>query len=255
MDLNLKIIDSESIVPLYKQLFHYLNSAIENHQFKPGDRIPSENELVQEFNISRVTIRRALQELAHQEKIVSVPGKGSFVLQPKIEPLTALTSFSENMRAQGYEPSYQDTAVAFISPTKQIQSHLKVSEQGRVLHIHRMMLADGVPMAIQNVYLAERVYRRNPSLFIPEVLNQISLYKLFELKLGLFLFRADEWVDASKATQEEAGLLHIKKDDSVLVIDRVTYSTTEPDPIEYVHQLYSASRYRYKVELFRSQRQ
>ena len=106
MDLNSRTIDSESIVPLYKQLFHYLNSAIQNHEFKPGDRIPSENELAREFNISRVTIRRALQELAQQEKIVSVPGKGSFVLQPKIEPLTALTSFSENMRAQGYEPSY-----------------------------------------------------------------------------------------------------------------------------------------------------
>jgi GntR family transcriptional regulator len=254
MDADPRTIDSESIVPLYKQLFHYLNSAIENHEFKPGDRIPSENELAREFNISRVTIRRALQELVHQEKIVSVPGKGSFVLQPKIEPLTALTSFSENMRAQGYEPSYQDTTVALISPTKQIQSHLNVSEKEQVLHIHRMMLADGVPMAIQNVYLAERVYRRNPSLFIPEVLNQISLYKLFELRLGIFLFRADEWVDASKATQEEATLLHIKKDDSVLVIDRVTYSANEPEPIEYVHQLYSASRYRYKVELFRSQR-
>lgn len=254
MDLNPKVIDSESIVPLYKQLFHYLNSAIESNQLKPGDRIPSENELAKEFNISRVTIRRALQELSHQEKIVSVPGKGSFVLKPKIEPLTALTSFSENMRAQGYEPSYRDTVVTFISPTKQIQSHLKVSEKERVLHIHRLMLADGIPMAIQNVYLAERVYRRNPSLFIPEILNQISLYKIFELELGLSLFRADEWVDASKATQEEADLLHIKKDDLVLVIDRVTYSTTEPDPIEFVHQLYNDSRYRYKVELFRSQR-
>ena len=252
MRLTPKIIDSESIVPLYKQLFNYLNAQIEGHQFKPGDRIPSESELAKEFNISRVTIRRALQELAHQEKIVSVPGKGSFVLQPKIEPLTALTSFSENMRAQGYEPSYQDTQVTVISPTKQIQAHLKVPEKEQVLHIHRMMLADGVPMAIQNVYLAERVYCRNRSLFVPEILNRISLYKLFELQLGLSLFRADEWVDASKATQEEAGLLQIKKDDSVLVIDRVTYAMTEPDPIEYVHQLYSASRYRYKVELFRS---
>jgi DNA-binding transcriptional MocR family regulator len=61
MDLNSRTIDSESIVPLYKQLFHYLNSAIENHEFKPGDRIPSENELAREFNISRVTIRHALQ--------------------------------------------------------------------------------------------------------------------------------------------------------------------------------------------------
>jgi GntR family transcriptional regulator len=254
MDLNSRTIDSENIVPLYKQLFHYLNSAIENHEFKPGDRIPSENELAREFNISRVTIRRALQELAHQEKIVSVPGKGSFVLQPKIEPLTALTSFSENMRAQGYEPSYQDAAVAFVTPSKQIQTHLKVAEKERVLHIHRIMLADGVPMAIQNVYLAKRIYGRNPALFIPDVLNQISLYKLFELKLGLFLFRADEWVDASKATEEEAGLLHVKQDDLLLIIDRVTYASNEPDPIEYVHQLYNAGRYRYKVELFRSRR-
>jgi GntR family transcriptional regulator len=183
-----------------------------------------------------------------------VPGKGSFVLQPKIEPLTALTSFSENMQAQGYEPSYQDANVALIRPTKQIQTHVKISDNEQVLNIHRIMLADGVPMAIQNVYLPERVYQRNPSLFVPEVLNQISLYKLFELRLGLFLFRADEWVDASKATQNEATLLHIKKEDSVLVIDRVTYSASEPDPIEYVHQLYSASRYRYKVELFRSHR-
>ncbi len=255
MDKSPKIIDSESIVPLYRQLFQYLNAAIDGRKFKPGDRIPSENELAKEFNISRVTIRRALQELAHQEKIISVPGKGCFVLQPKIEPLTALTSFSENMRAQGYEPSYQDAVVTFVSPIKNIQSHLKVTDQEQVLHIHRMMLADGMPMAIQNVYLAERVYRRNPSLFKPEILNRISLYKIFELELGLMLFRADEWVDSAKATQEEAALLHIKKDDCLLIIDRETYSISEPNPIEYVHQLYTATRYRYKVELFRSQRQ
>jgi len=254
MELNQKIIDSESIVPLYKQLFNHLNSAIDRHQLKPGDRLPSENELAREFNISRVTIRRALQELAHQGKIVSVPGKGSFVLQPKIEPLTALTSFSENMRAQGYEPSYRDTIVTFIKANEKIQSHLKVSKSERVLHIHRMMLADEVPMAILNVYLAEWVYQSNLTLFTPETLNQISLYKLFELEMGLSLFKADEWVDVSRARQVEADLLHIKKDDLVFVIDRVTYSTNNLNPIEYVHQLYNANRYRYKVELFRSQR-
>jgi GntR family transcriptional regulator len=252
---NTKSMNSESVVPLYKQLYQYLDSAIKSHQFNPGDRIPSESELAKEFKISRVTIRRALQELAHQEKIVSVPGKGCFVLQPKIEPLTALTSFSENMRSQGYEPSYKDALVAFVHPNQKIQTHLKVSEKEKVIHIHRMMLADGAPMAIQNVYLPKRVYGRNPSLFVPEVLNRISLYKLFEFELGIKLFRADEWVDAAKATQDEAALLQIKKDNSVLVIDRVTYASVQKDPIEYVHQIYTAMRYRYKVELFRSQRQ
>jgi GntR family transcriptional regulator len=254
MDSKPIIVDSESIVPLYKQLFNHLNSAINKHHLKPGDRLPSESEMAKEFNISRVTIRRALQELAHQGKIISVPGKGSFVLQPKIEPLTALTSFSENMRAQGYEPSYRDTVVTFIKPTEKIKSNLNISESERVLHIHRMMLADEEPMAILNGYLPEWVYKREPSLFTPETLNQISLYKLLELELGLSLFKADEWVDVSKASQEEADLLHINKGDLVFVIDRLTYSTDDPNPIEYVHQLYNANRYRYKVELFRSQR-
>jgi GntR family transcriptional regulator len=244
-----------SIIPLYKQLKNHIINLIDDGVFNIGDCLPSEKDLENQFNVSRITIRRALQELVVEGKIVRIPGKGSFVLQPKIEPLTALTSFSENMRAQGYEPSYKDTVITFVKPTRTIQSHLKVPESERVLHIHRMMLANGEPMAIQNLYLAERIYSREPSLFIPELLNKISLYKIFELELGLTLFRADEWVDASKATQEEASLLNIKKGDSVLVIDRVTYSSTEPDPIEYVHQLYTASRYRYKVELFRSQRQ
>jgi GntR family transcriptional regulator len=248
-------ITKDDIVPLYKQLKNHLVNLINDGVFKAGDCIPSEKDLENKYNVSRITIRRALQELVVEGKIVRVPGKGSFVLQPKIEPLTALTSFSENMRAQGYEPSYRDTEITFVKPTKTIQSHLKVSEDVRVLHIHRMMLANGDPMAIQNVYLPERIYSRQPSLFIPELLNKISLYKIFEIELGLTLYRADEWVDASKATQEEASLLNIKKGDSILIIDRVTYSSTEPDPIEYVHQLYTASRYRYKVELFRSQRQ
>ena len=243
------------MIQLYQKLKVHLEKLIRDGIIKPGEQLPSEKELEKQFNISRITIRRALQELVAEDKIARFPGRGSFVLQPKIEPLTALTSFSENMRAQGYEPSYKDTVVTFINPTKKIQSHLKVSEQERILHIHRMMLAEGKPMAIQNVYLPERIYSKNPSLLIPEILNQISLYKIIELELGLTLFRADEWVDASKATQEEAHLLNIKKDDSVLIIDRVTYSSTEPDPIEYVHQLYTANRYRYKVELFRSQRQ
>jgi len=248
-------IDPECLTPLYKQLFNYLNAAIENNQFKPGDRIPSENELVKMFKISRVTIRRALQELAYQNKIICVPGKGSFVLQPKIEPLTALTSFSENMRAQGYEPSYKEATVTFIEPNNRIQSLLKVTQKVPVLYIHRIMLANGTPMAIQNVYLPERIYSRNRSLFLPEILNRISLYKIIELELGIPLYRADEWVDSLKATQEEADLLKIKKDDSVLIIERVTYSSTEEYPIEFVHQTYTASRYRYKVELFRLQRQ
>jgi GntR family transcriptional regulator len=211
MDLDPRTIDSESIVPLYKQLFHYLNSAIENHEFKPGDRIPSENELAREFNISRVTIRRALQELVHQEKIVSVPGKGSFVLQPKIEPLTALTSFSENMRASGRIPSCSQTRVTLEEPPPNVAEVLQLYATERAMHIYRLMLADGQSMAIQNSYLPSYIYERNSVLFKPEVLDNTSAYKVMEIEIGIKLFRAEEQVEAAIAYPNEAKDLAISE--------------------------------------------
>ena len=210
MDLDPRTIDSESIVPLYKQLFHYLNSAIENHEFKPGDLIPSENELAREFNISRATIRRALQELAQQEKIVSAPGKGSFLREPKVEPLTAMTSFSENMRASGRIPSCSQAQVTLEEPHPNVAAVLQLQAAERVMH-HRLMLADGQPTAIQNSYLPYYIYERNSLLFKPEVLENTSMYKVMEIEIGIKLFRAEEQVEAAIAYPNEAKDLAISE--------------------------------------------
>ena len=250
MELNPKVIDSDSIVPLYKQLIQYLLSAIETHQLKPGDRIPSENELSKKFNISRVTVRRALQELAYQEKIVSVPGKGSFLREPKVEPLAALTSFSENMRASGRVPSYSQTHVSLVEPPANVAAILQLHAGERVMHIHRLMLADGQPMAIQDAYLPYYIYERNSLLFKPDVLDNTSMYKVMEVEIGIKLFRAEEQVEAAIAYPNEARDLAISEGEVVLISKRTTYDLDQK-PVEYVKLIFPASRYRYKVELFR----
>jgi GntR family transcriptional regulator len=231
MDVDPRTIDSESIVPLYKQLFHYLNSAIENHEFKPGDRIPSENELAREFNISRVTIRRALQGIAHQEKIVSVPGKGSFVLQPKIEPLMALTSFRENMRASRRIPSCSQTQVTLKEPPPTVAEVLQLYAAERAIHIHHSMLADGQPMAIQDAYLPCYIYERNPLIFKPEVLDNTSMYNVMEIEIGIKLFRAEEQLEAAICSPKEARDLAISKGEVVLITKRTTYDLDQK-PVE-----------------------
>ncbi len=245
--------DRQEILPLYEQLKRSLVEKIDEGILQPGDRLPSEKELELEFGVSRVTVRRALQDLAHEERIVRVAGKGSFVLQPKIEPLTALTSFSENMRAQGYEPSYHRAQLTVASPSSKVADLLRLSEGAKVLRIERLMLADGLPMAIQDAYLPYELVAKRSSLFTPEVLNSISLYRILEIELDVRLYRAEEWVDASPARRPEAKQLQIGEGDSVLVIERLTYSEAEV-PVEYVKLVYPAERYRYKVELFRPPR-
>lgn len=247
-------LDSESYLPLYEQLKRSLLERIEEGHLQPGDRLPSEKELEAEFGVSRVTVRRALQDLSHEDRIIRVAGKGSFVLQPKIEPLTALTSFSENMRAQGYEPSYRDSKVSLVVPPPKVLSLLKMDDGQQALRIERLMLADAMPMAIQDAYIPHALLSDSANLITPEILNNISLYKILELEIGLHLNRAEEWVDASQAQPEEAEMLRISEGDPILLIERLTFSQSER-PVEYVKLIFPAERYRYKVELFRPPRQ
>lgn len=237
-------------IPLYQQIKQHINNMLLDGRLKPGQCLPSEKELQEQLGVSRITVRQALQELTLEEKVVRVPGKGTFVTHPKIAPLTALTSFSENMRAQGLEPSYQYTHLELIEPPSKVRSALKLGEQEKTLHIHRLMLADGLPMAIQDSFLSENLYRRNPRLFTPEVLNISSLYNLLERELDVSLVHAEEFVDASTARPSEAELLGIKPGDIIMLITRITFSTNN-NPIEYVKLVYRADRYRYRVELFR----
>ena len=241
---------NSQVLPLYEKVKRHLVTQIDEGKLLPGDKLPSEKELENQFSVSRVTIRRALQELSHEERIVRMPGKGSFVLQPKIEPLTALTSFSENMRAQGYEPSYRQANIKIISADKKVANLLNVPLAEKIVLINRIMLANGLPMALQSASLPFFIYQKGPSFFTPEVLTNISMYKVMELELGVKLYKAEEWVDASTATPDEAQLLEISPGDSILIIERLTYSI-ENMPVEYVKLIFPANRYRYKVELYR----
>lgn len=240
----------EAVVPLYQQLKIHLNELIKSGQLKSGERLPSEKELEEQFGVSRITVRRALQELAGEEKILRVPGKGSFVLKPKIEPLTALTSFSENMRAQGFKPSYRNAQIKIVKPPAKVASVFEKYGEERALNLHRILLADDEPMAIQDAYLPHFVYQRDPLIFTPETFNVTSLYSALELRLGIPLVRAEESVEASIASPQEAKQLNIQTGDLILVINRITYSS-DSNPIEYVNLIFRADRYRYRVELFR----
>lgn len=241
---------SAESVTLYQQLKTHLENLILQRGMQAGDRLPSEKELEIQFKVSRITVRRALQELAAEEKIVRVPGKGSFVLQPKIEPLTALTSFSENMRAQGFEPSYRNAKVRLVKAPPKVAAFFESYHDERTLNVNRLLLADCIPMAIQEAYMPAYIYDANPRLFVPEVLNIVSIYSTLELHLGIKLARAEEFVEASYATAAEAEQLEIKRGDLVLVITRETYAEGNK-PIEFVKLVFRADRYRYRVEVFR----
>jgi GntR family transcriptional regulator len=239
--------------PLYIQLKNFITAQIERGDLKPGDRILSEPELEREHGVSRITIRQAISALVHDDKLYRVPGKGTYVASPKLEPLSEFTSFSENMAAKGLKASYRALEVEWLEAPPHIRDELRLGAGERVLYVHRLLLADGAPICIQRAYFPERFFRPIASQLTRELLGTTSIYSLLEHQLRLQLWKAEEIVEPARARREEVGLLGIPRDAPVLVVNRLSYLVSG-EPVETVKLVFRGDKYRYRVDLFRRPR-
>ena len=245
--------DSEG--PRYRQIARTLQTEIEQ-SLRPGDPIGTEAELEQRFGVSRITIRRAIDELVHDALLVRRQGSGTFVAQRKvIQELGVLHSWTERMRELGFEPRTVDCEMMQVVPPKWVAESLQlvldapISEP--ILRIQRLRYADEEPLSLMVDYIRMR--------FTPDLaakgLEGESLYETLEGRYGLELARAKDTVTARRASLFEARLLGIKQDDPVLYVTRVTYLPDE-EPLAAATVVSRADRYEYRITgLPRSQRE
>jgi GntR family transcriptional regulator len=242
-------ISRSSATPLYRQISQLIVRQIDEGQLEPG-AMTSEQELAARYGVSRMTVRQAIDRLEREGRLFRVQGKGTFVAEPrKLEPQSALTSFSENMRALGKRPSYRTISVVEMPASADIARRLSVEANSKVLCISRVLLADDVPMALMRAYLPPWVYGDKRQLFSETRLNEVSLYETLEGELGIKLWKAKETVEAI-AAGGDAGLLGLGRDALLLVVHRHSQDVLGR-PVEYVQLRYRADLYRYQVELFR----
>lgn len=243
-------ITRSSPVPLYRQIQRLIIQLIELGELVP-DSMLSEQELARRFEVSRITTRQALGELEREGWVIRVQGKGTFVTERrKLEPLSALTSFSENMRALGMRPSYRTLGITVIPASAEVAGGLEVAVEEDVLRIERLLYADDIEMALMRAFLPRRIYELDSRPWTPERLDRTSMYRILEEDLGVSLWKAQETVEAVRA-DAEAEFMSIGRDDLILSVRRRTWDR-ESRPVEYTNLLYRADLYRYRVELFRS---
>ena len=179
--------------------------------------------------------------------LYSVPGKGTFVSNPKMrQDLLELTSFTQDMRKRGLKPGAKllELGVTDEAPEK-IYRALELSAADGLLRIHRLRTADEEPMCLETSYL--------PKIYVPWLLEEDfesgSLYLTLESH-GIELVRAEEHLEATVVRETESELLTVPVGSPALLIERTTY--TEGDrPIEYVKSLYRGDRYRFTAMLFK----
>ncbi len=219
---------------------------ITSGRFDSHSRFPSETELQKQFNVSRMTIRRALSELENEGYLVREQGRGSFVVRSRVqEHLRRLTSFTEEMRFRGF--STESRVLYFqVVKDKEVAQKMGVSEDEELVQLRRLRFVEGEPVAIQNAFVRHR--------FCPGIVEkgllEGSLYKTLEDGYGLRLGRAIQTVEAKPADDREAALLKVIMGWPILFLERLAYLYSG-EPIEYVTSSYRSDKYRFIVELFR----
>lgn len=238
-------LNKQGSVPLYHQLRELLREKIEAGKWKPGDRIPTENELCEKYQVSKTTVRQALNALAIEGKLCRKQGRGTYVAESKIEhgPIE-LTSFTEEMGRRGMTASSKVLELDQVPAVTKIARKLELPEGELVSKIKRLRLADGIPMGIQTTYL--------PDYLFPDLQDENltgSLYKVLKEKYGVIPTTATETYFATTLDDHEAELLEAPTGNFIgLAAERVAYSQ-DGRPIEFVHSVMRGDRYQVTLQL------
>jgi GntR family transcriptional regulator len=233
-------------VPKYYRLKRHLLEMTET--LAPGAPVPPERTLATEFDTSRTTVRQALQELVVEGRLERIQGKGTFVAKPKVAQVLHLTSYTEDMRAQGLQPTSRLLDTGYVTADDRLAGLLDIAPGGRVLRIERLRLASGEPMAIETTHLSAT---RFPALR-RSLAEHTSLYTALAEVYDVRLAEAEETIETSLATPREAGLLGTDVGLPMLMLSRHSLDAGGR-PVEWVRSVYRGDRYKFVARLRRPQ--
>ena len=232
-------------IPLYMQIAESLLEQIVTGKLSPEERLPSERELSKQLNVSRMTLRAALQVLDNKGLLVRRPGDGTYIANPKIERQAAkLVPFTESMRKRGYQTSAKVIVLEQRLAEVSIANRLNIPVSSLVYYCQRLRLINQEPVMLEQ-FTMPRDYFPNLEKYD---LEKRSFYEIAENEYGVTIRQAQQSLEAVAATEFEAELLGIDPGDPLMLEYRLAF---DPDgrPVECGNDLYRGDHFRFITEI------
>ena len=229
-----------SHTPLYLQIASSIRHQIMEGRIATGEALPSERELCKLNQASRVTVRKAVDQLIAEGLLLRKQGSGTFVAERIAVPGTHLGGFTETALARGKAPDSIWLMKNYASPTEEEAARLKLSTTSIVARLGRVRLSAGEPLAIEHAVVPR-------SLLPPIAEVKDSLYQALETR-GHRPQQGHQKVRASLASPTEAGLLSIQENSPVLRIERLTW-LDDGTMIEFTRSTYRGDRYEFVTDI------
>ena len=212
-------LDPQSIVPLYKQLKDLLLQEIKEGIYKANQKIPTELELSEKYQISRMTVRKALAELVEEGVLAKKQGKGTFVQEEKMtEDLSSPNSFTNLCKRNGKVPGGKTLKCTLQEAKDRDRQQLKLENGEMVILVERVRTADDVPVMLEKLYFPGHLKN-----ILVEDLNNASLSQILLEKYGLQSGNSVMEISVCEATPEEAAELKVKTGTPCLLMEEIVY--------------------------------
>ncbi|HEY3396342.1 MAG TPA: GntR family transcriptional regulator [Armatimonadota bacterium] len=231
---RLSVHDAE---PLYAQIMHILEQEIRLGRLSAGDRLPTQQELADHFDVSLAPVKQALRELEERGIVSTRQGRGTFVMDatPLSEELidaNRIPCFSTETLLAGHKPASIVLLIEEIDAgsVPKAAQELEVGENIKLLHVERVRLADNKPLSLQNTYLpAAKV----GGLLARGLGPDDALQRILEEEYGVGLTAGRQTISATSANQHDARQLGVRVGSPLLLVERICYTGTR-EPVEYV---------------------
>lgn len=208
-------------------------------------KIPTENELAEMFNVSRVTVRAALKHLENQGILTRKRGRGTFYNANEVEKWTGhLMGFSETIETAGFKPGAKTLCGKISDPAPTtVRKNLELE---KAWELKRVRLANETTIALEHSYFPIDIGIE----FEKQNLDDLLVYRYMERELRVMLHKGRQIISAVNASKELAEILHISEGDALIYVERVT-CTLDQRPVEFLTAYYRPDYFQYTVQLTR----
>ena len=235
--------------PIFVRIGDTIRAQIEQGDLQVGDVLPSERDYAARLQVSRMTVRAALERLVNEGLLVRRHGHGTIVASAKITRPLGFVSFSQDIRRRGGRPGSQVVRCMAEVADSAVAAQLDLPVGARVILLERVRMADGEPLAVERAHLP---FDRFPGLLHVDWASE-SLYTVLERDFGCCPAVADETVEAVLVNAADARLLAVPRHSPALYARRITRDD-RGTPIESTDSLYRGDRYRMVLTRHRNER-
>lgn len=232
---------------IHQKIYNDLQTKIQNEEFKPGDKLPKEMELMIHYDCSRHTIRKALENLSNEGYIYTIKGKGTFIKEAKSNyGLSQMSSFSEILDNQKGSPNSVIYEAKEILPPASIVDKLGLEPNESVYYIERVRRNGTTNLSFEKVYINKKLC---PNI-IKHVTPYSSLFDLYEREYKLSLEEGVYNLEAACANEKISNILDIEKNSAVLLMNALIDISTG-EKLYFVKAYYIGNRYIFSTRLKR----